>query len=110
MISLLSHQTPIFLANLILMLHVAVRTVHIPVITRDAILPPDKRTPFVYGTIILMIAFLLSLMILAIGGRLFGADPTRVKVGISFGFFAFCFITVVVYYNLRRWLGVEDGL
>lgn len=57
-----------------------------------------------YGTILLMIAFILSTIFIGIGGRLVGIPDMRIRVGLSLSFFILVFVTLVVYENLkRRW-------
>lgn len=57
-----------------------------------------------YGALLLMIAFIISSMILALGANLLGIDNVRIRAGISLTFFAFVFVALVVYDNLkRRW-------
>ena len=57
-----------------------------------------------YGTILLMIAFLLSTFIIGLGGRLIGIPDIRIRVGLSITFFLFVFVALVVFENLtRRW-------
>ena len=57
-----------------------------------------------YGTILLMIAFILSTIFIGIGGRLVGISDMRIRVGVSISFFILIFVTLVVYDNLkRRW-------
>lgn len=57
-----------------------------------------------YGAVLLMIAFIVSSMILAVGARLLGLSDIRIRMGLSFTFFAFVFVALVVYRNLKgRW-------
>jgi len=73
------------------------------VIVREVpFVPRGKGKEWVYGSVILMIAFILSSMIMAFGRELFGLDLFRVRVGIGVGFFLFCFIAIIIYYNLAK--------
>jgi hypothetical protein len=57
-----------------------------------------------YGTVLLMIAFILSTFIIGLGGRMIGIPDIRIRVGLSITFFIFVFVSLVVYENLkRRW-------
>ena len=58
-----------------------------------------------YGTILLMIAFILSTFIIGLGGRLIGIPDIRIRVGLSITFFLFVFVALVVYENLKRRVG-----
>lgn len=64
--------------------------------------PQGKGKEWVYGSVLLMVAFIVSSMIMAFGRELFGLDLLRVRVGISVGFFLFCFVAIVVYYNMSK--------
>lgn len=70
-------------------------------LTRNFV-PKAKRTPFLVGSVVLMIAFLVSAIIMAFGARMFGWDIFRVRSTISVSFFLFCFIAVLIYYNLAK--------
>jgi hypothetical protein len=63
---------------------------------------PKKWNPFLVGTVLLMIAFLASAFIMAYGARVFGLDVFRVRSTISVGFFLFCFVAILIYYNLSK--------
>ncbi len=63
---------------------------------------PKKWTPFVIGSILLMIAFLVSAFIMAAGARFFGLDIFRVRSTISIGFFLFAFVAILLYYNMAK--------
>lgn len=63
---------------------------------------PKKMTPFWIGSILLMIAFLVSAFIMAAGARFFGLDIFRVRSTISVGFFIFAFIAILLYYNMAK--------
>ena len=63
---------------------------------------PKKMTPFWIGSILLMIAFLVSAFIMAAGARYFGLDIFRVRSTISVGFFIFAFIAILLYYNMAK--------
>lgn len=57
-----------------------------------------------YGTVLLMIAFILSTIFIGIGGRIVGLSDMRIRVGVSISFFILIFVTLVIYDNLkRRW-------
>ena len=63
---------------------------------------PKKWSPFIVGTIILMIAFIASAFIMGWGAQYFGWDIFRVRTTISIGFFLFCFLAAVIYYNVAK--------
>ncbi len=63
---------------------------------------PKKWTPFLIGSILLMIAFLVSAVIMGAGARMFGLDIFRVRSTISIGFFIFAFIAILLYYNMAK--------
>ncbi len=66
---------------------------------------PDEIGKVGYGTVLLMIAFLLSTIFIAIGGRILGLSDMRIRVGVSISFFILVFVTLVIYDNLKRRLG-----
>ncbi len=72
--------------------------------------PKGKEKPWIFGALLLMIAFIISSLILAFGHRFLGLDILRVRMSVSIGFFLFCFIALVVFWNLRKRLGVDVGL
>lgn len=107
MISLL-YASPNFLSIILVAIQAVIAYVYsIPVVSRSSYIP-ENREALLKGTLLLMIAFLLSMIVLAYGGRVLGLDILRVRVGLSFGFFLFVFIAVIIYWNLRRKLNIED--
>ena len=58
-----------------------------------------------YGTVLLMIAFIISTMILAIGARFLGISDVRIRAGLSVSFFILIFVALVIYENLKRRFG-----
>jgi len=57
-----------------------------------------------YGAVLLMIAFVISSIIIAIGARVLGLSDIRIRFGLSLTFFALVFVALVVYQNLKgRW-------
>jgi len=58
-----------------------------------------------YGAVLLMIAFIISTMILAIGARFLGLEDIRIRAGLSVSFFLLVFGALVIYDNLKRRFG-----
>ncbi len=58
-----------------------------------------------YGTILLMISFILSTIFIGIGGRIVGMSDIRIRVGLSISFFIMIFVTLIIYDNLKRRVG-----
>jgi hypothetical protein len=63
---------------------------------------PKKWSPYIIGSLILMIAFLGSAFIMGYGAQYFGWDIFRVRTTISVGFFLFCLVAAILYYNIAK--------
>ena len=70
-------------------------------------LPTDAESigKSTYGTILLMIAFILGTIVIAIGGRFLGIPDIKIRIGLSLTFFALVFVVLVIYQNLTRRFG-----
>ena len=58
-----------------------------------------------YGTVLLMIAFFIGTIVIAIGGRVLGIPDIRIRIGLSISFFVLIFVVLVIYQNLTRRFG-----
>lgn len=73
----------------------------------DLDIPTDAKAigKSTYGTILLMIAFILGTIVIAIGGRVLGIPDIKIRIGLSLTFFALIFVVLVIYQNLTRRFG-----
>ena len=94
------HMTPILFVTSIL-LSLPLDLLNYLILAAEEFVP-KKMSPFIIGTIIMMIAFLVSAFIMGWGAQNFGWDLFRVRQTISVSFFLFVFIAVIIYYNVAK--------